>query len=309
MSPRRGTRIVVPPPLREGDRVGVIATGSAVSRDQLDAGVGALEALGLRVRVGRSARSRNGFLAGPDRVRAADLAAFLEDDGLGAIVFARGGWGTSRILDSVPWRALSRRPKLLMGYSDLTALFAPALDRAGLSCVYGPNASELGDRRAYDRASLLRAFFRPREPIALGFPARDVLAPGRAAGRLVGGCLTLLAHLAGTPWAPRLRGRVLLIEEIEEPPYRLDRMLTQMRLAGMLDGVAAVLIGSLTRCEARPGSNPSPPAREVVAAAFRGLRIPVVAGLRIGHIDRKVSVPLGFRASVDTDRRRILLEP
>src|SRR5207249_10581801 len=111
----------------------------------------------------------------------------------------------------------------LLAHRDLTTRFAPALDRAHVSCVYGPHVSELGDPRAYDRASLLRALFRPAEPITLGFAARDIIVPGRAVGRLAGGCLTLLAHLAGTPWAPRLRGRILLIEEIDEPPYRIDR--------------------------------------------------------------------------------------
>lgn len=289
--------------------MGVVASGFAVARERVSAGTTALRALGLRVRVGRSARSRDGYFAGTDAVRARDLAAFLVDDEVRAIVFARGGWGTSRILDAVPWRTLAARPKVLIGYSDLTSLFVPAFDRSRLSCVYGPVLSELAERRAYDRISFERALFRPEEPLTLPFSARDVIAHGRAAGRLTGGCLTLLAHLTGTPYAPRLGGRVLFLEEIEEAPYRLDRMLTQMSLAGALAGVAAVLVGSLTACKASDYSGPSPNAREVIASRLGGLGVPVVAGLRIGHVAGKVSIPLGFRATIDTARGRVVLSP
>ena len=305
---RGGAPILVPRPLRKGDLVGVVAPGSAVRRPALEAGLRALERLGLRVRLGETLFANDGFLAGSDEHRARDLVAMIEDDEVRAIHFARGGWGTSRLLDAVPWKTLARKPKLLIGYSDLTTLFAAALDRSRLSCVYGPMVAELGDRREFDRASLLRAYFRPLAALSLEVPERGVLIPGRAEGRVAGGCLTLLAHLAGTGYAPDLRGSILLIEEIGEPPYRIDRMLTQMRRAGMLDGVAGVLVGSLTECTTR-GTGPSPSARRVIASFFEARRIPLVADLPFGHVRGKRSIPLGFRARIDTPRRRIVFTP
>ena len=302
-------RFLVPPPLRKGDLVGVAAPGFAVERDKAEAGVRVLERLGLRVRLGASVFARDGYFAGADHSRSRDLVELIEDPEIRAIHFARGGWGTSRFLASVPWGRLARRPKLLIGYSDLTSLFAPALDWAGLSCVYGPLVTELGERGKFDLASLRRAYFRPREAFTLRFAAKDVVVPGRAEGRAAGGCLTLLAHLAGTPYAPRLRRRVLLIEEIGEPPYRIDRMLTQMRLAGMLEGVTGVLVGGLEGCEPRPPSSPSASALEVIASFFEPPRVPVVAGLRFGHVDRKLSLPLGFRIRLDTARRSLVFTP
>jgi len=145
--------------------------------------------------------------------------------------------------------------------------------------------------------------------LTLGFRAGDVLAPGQASGRAAGGCLTLLAHLAGTAFAPRLRGRILLLEEIQEPPYRLDRMMTQLRLAGLLDGVRGVLIGGLTDCGASGGSRHLPPAARVVASFFEDRNIPVVAGLRFGHVNGKISVPIGFRVRLDTKAGTIVFLP
>jgi muramoyltetrapeptide carboxypeptidase len=311
LKPGRPTRprIIVPPPLAPGDLIGVVAPGSVVDREAAHAGVKVLEGMGLRVRTGRALLARHGTFAGDDGARAADLAAMLADDEVRAVHFARGGWGTSRFLETVDWRSLRARPKLLIGYSDLTALFAPALDRAGITSIYGPHVTEIGRDTTWDRPSLARAYFRPREPLTLSFPARDVLAAGGASGRAAGGCLTLLAHLAGTPYAPRLRGRILILEEIAEPPYRIDRLMTQLRLAGMLDGVRGVLIGGLTDCGSPTGPRSVPTAARVVASYFTRRGVPVVAGLRFGHVNGKISVPIGFRVQLDTKSGRAVFLP
>lgn len=307
---RRGRRpVLVPEPLRRGDLVGVVASGFAVDRTAVEAGVAELDRMGLRVRIGRAVYRRDGYLAGSDASRLQDLVTMLEDDEVRAIHFARGGWGASRFLDVVPWKLMARHPKLMIGYSDLTAIFAPALDRCRLSSVYGPLVTELGNPRKFDRASLARAYFHTRQPFAISFSARSVLLPGSAVGPAVGGCLTLLTHLTGTRYAPDLRGAILLIEEVGEAPYRLDRMLTQLRLAGMLDHLAGVLVGSLTGCKPPAGARRSPTARHVITESFRPLGIPVVSGLRFGHIDRKLSLPLGVEVHIDTRRGRIVFNP
>jgi muramoyltetrapeptide carboxypeptidase len=261
------------------------------------------------VRLGRHVFARDGYFAGSDSRRAEDLAAMIQDDEVRAIHFARGGWGMSRILHAVPWATLARRPKLLIGYSDLTSLFAPALDRAGLATIYGPLVTELGRGRSFDRASLERAYFHPARPLRIPIPKSGLWRSGSAEGRAAGGCLTLLAHLAGTDYAPRLRGRVLLLEEIQEPPYRLDRLLTQMELAGMLDGLRGVLIGSMTDCDPSPGSAPTHSARDILLDHLGGRGIPVIAGMRFGHLDRKRSIPIGFRVRIDAKRREVVFRP
>jgi len=301
--------VIVPPALRPGDTVGVVAPGSFVDRESVAAGVKVLEKMGLRVRLGRSIFARHATFAGSDDARAADLAEMLADEDIRAVHFARGGWGTSRYLETIDWRRLRARPKLLIGYSDLTSLFAPALDRSGLASVYGPHVTEIGREAAWDRPSLERAYFRPKEPLTLTFRPADVLAPGQASGRAAGGCLTLLAHLAGTSFAPRMRRRILVLEEIQEPPYRLDRMMTQLRLAGLLAGVRGVLIGGLTDCGPPGGSRQPPPAARVVASFFENRNIPVVAGLRFGHVNGKISVPIGFRVQLDTTAGTIVFLP
>lgn len=302
-------RAIVPAPLRPGDVVAVVAPGFAVDRKSTLAGVRVLESLGLTVRLGESVFDRDGYLAGADEDRARDLEQAIRDDDVRAIHFARGGWGLTRLIHRVSWTCLAENPKLMIGYSDPTALFAPAIDRSRLTCVYGPLVTELSDRRTFDRASLLRAYFRPRSPLVVRIAPEGIVAHGRAEGSAAGGCLTMLAHLAGTAYAPRLAGKVLLIEEVGERPYRIDRMLTQMRLAGLLAGVRAVLVGSLRGCVPRPGGGPSPSALDTITSFFSRPKIPIVAGLRFGHVEGKLSIPLGARVLVDTARRRVVFRP
>lgn len=307
---RRTTRTAAAAPaLVRGDLVGVVAASSAVDRAAVDAGVRVLERMGLRVRRGLALYDRDGIYAGSDRARERDLLAMIDDPEVRAIHFARGGWGVSRIMARIPWRALRERPKLLIGYSDLTSLFAATIDQARLSCVYGPMVAELGRAASYDRASLARAYFRPSRPLTITFTKKQVMVEGRAVGPAAGGCLSLMAHLAGTPYAPALRGRVLLLEDVAERPYQIDRMLTQLRLSGMLRGLAGVLIGGMSGCDPADAASGEPSANAVLKAALAPLGVPVVTGLRFGHVPRKLALPLGARVVVDTARRRVVFEP
>ena len=283
--------------LRRGDTVGVVATGFAVEPARLTAGVARLERMGYRVALGRHVRDRHGYLAGSDDERAEDLAAMLRDDDVRAVWFARGGYGTARILDRVPWRALAARPTILVGYSDLTALFAPAIDRARVLCLYGPVVAELGDPTAWHPGSLRRLL--AGRPVAYRIAARDVVVPGRALGRLIGGNLSVLTHLCGTPYAPDCRGAILFLEDTGEPTYRIDRMLTQLAQAGWLARVQGIVIGGLSV----PRRKRFPPDRaldEVLVEAFAPLGVPVIRGIACGHVARKRTLPLGGTAEIDT---------
>jgi len=270
--------------------------------ERLRSGVAALETMGFRVRLGRHALAQDGYLAGGDEVRLADLQVALDADDSACVWFARGGYGVARLLDRVRFSSA----KLLIGHSDLTAL----LHRAALSgarALHGPFVGELGSEEAYHSPSLAAAI--AGRPMALPFAPEQVLAPGTAEGPLVGGNLTVLAHALGTPFAPDTRGTVLLLEDVGEETYRLDRLLHHLRLAGVFDGVRAVLLGSL---EAPPTRRPFPPDSDlskVLAEVLLPLRVPVVRGLPLGHLAGKWTVPLLGRAEVDTAAGRIAFEP
>jgi muramoyltetrapeptide carboxypeptidase len=293
------------PRLLPGDTIGVVSTGFAVRAAALRRGVSALRAMGYRVRLGDHVLARAGYLAGSDAERAGDLRRMVEDADVRAVWFARGGFGTARILDRVPWRALGRDPKPLIGYSDLTALFSAVIRRTGQVCLYGPVVSELGDRRAYDARSLRRAL--AGAPAGLRFGRRLVLVAGRAAGPLAGGNLALLSHLAGTRFAPDLRGALLFLEEVGEPAYRVDRMLTQLEQCGAFRELVGVVVGDM-RLAPRRRFPPDRSLDELLGERFAGLGIPVVRGLPVGHVPGKWTLPLGARARLDTRRGSLTFE-
>jgi muramoyltetrapeptide carboxypeptidase len=288
--------------LERGDTVGVVAPGFAVRTQALDAGLARLRRMGYRVREGRHLRERHGYLAGTDRDRAADLAEMLAASEVRAIWFARGGYGTARLLDSVPWRRLRRDPKLLIGYSDLTALFNPALERGATRCLYGPVVTELGQAELYHGPSLRRGL--AGDPVRLRFARRDVVVAGKATGRLIGGNLAVLSHLCGTRFAPDPRGAVLFIEETGEQTYRIDRMLTQLRQARGLRGLAGVLIGAMEA----PRRRRFPPDRDLDAVLrefLEPLGVPVIRGVPTGHVRGKWTLPLGAPTHIDSSVRQV----
>jgi muramoyltetrapeptide carboxypeptidase len=292
--------------LRRGDLVGVVATGFAVRGTALLEGVARLRGMGFRVRLGDHLLARHGYLAGNDDARLQDLTTMIDDPEVRAIWFARGGYGTTRILDRIPWRKLAGRPRLLIGYSDLTALFARAAKRGGASCLYGPVVTELGDERAYHATSLRNAL--SGKPVTWRFAKRDVRVPGRARGPLIGGNLSVLVHLLGTRFAPQPDGAILFLEEIGEQAYRIDRMLTQLRSAGFLKKVRAVVLGHFDVPKRRqfPADRPW---QEVLGESLGALGVPVVSGLSAGHVAGKWTLPLGGAAELDTTRRTLHLGP
>lgn len=292
--------------LNRGDTVGVVAPGFAVRAADLRAGAEALEAMGFRVRLGPNVLARNGYLAGNDELRADDLNSMIRAREVQALWFARGGYGTARLLSAVAWRALRRHPKLLIGYSDLTALFARALRVPEQRCLYGPVVTELGRPEQFHRGSLARGL--RGEEDRWKFLARQVWSGGKARGRLIGGNLTVLGHLCGTPFAPRYDGAVLFLEDVAEPTYRIDRMLTQLRDAGALRRVAAVLLGEIA-VTPRKNFPPDRAIEDVLREFLEPLGVPVVAGFPAGHVAGKRSLPLGATAELDTSARCVRFVP
>jgi muramoyltetrapeptide carboxypeptidase len=288
-----------PPPLRAGDVVRVIAPGSGFEPALFEAGVRVLrDRLGLKPRFRDDITAREGYLAGGDRRRMAEWNEAVDDVEARAIFCARGGYGAMRLLPGLDPAPLLARPKLLVGFSDVTALHA-RLNAAGLATLHGPVVTQLG-RAPDDAVTHLEALLLGAGPSSPDGPGRGLtgtatVRPGRASGPLLGGSLTLLAHLCGTPWLPSLRGAILFFEDVGERPYKLDRYLTQLRLSGALDGVAGVAVGQLTGCDGDDGAGEgAATVRRLVAA----LGVPAIEGVPAGHEDRNLALPLGPRATL-----------
>lgn len=282
-----------------------MAPSGAVDAERLAVGVGVLEGLGFRVVVGERVLARRGYLAGSDDDRRGDLQRMLDDAGIHAIFCARGGYGSQRVVPGLDLDGFRRAPKPVVGYSDATALLS-ALVEAGVGAVHGPMVSTDVARGLLPRSlqHLHRLLTDPDYRWEVEAPV--TIRPGTARGPLLGGCLSVLVTLLGTPWAPRLDGAVLFLEDVHEWPYRVDRLLTQLRQSGGLDRVAGVVFGTMAACRAQDGLD----ALAVVRDAFAEAGCPVAFGLPAGHDPAEVDVenvalPLGCLVELDADAGRL----
>jgi len=290
--------LVLPPRLTPGATIGIAAVSGPVERERLETGVAELERRGYRVRLAENVFNRRGFLAGSDEERAEGYRALLADPRVDAVFFARGGYGAVRILPLLPAEEIAARPIIHLGGSDLTALFAYVHGRTGLACFYGPMpAVSLGAAGELDWEAVLSGAC--PEPHLFG--EADILAGGIGEGPLVGGCLSPLASLAGTPEAVAGRDSVLFWEDVGEEPYRLDRMLTQLERSGTFDGLQAMVIGSISPGVGAGGESPDA-VDAWLSERFRGSPFPVVRGFPAGHLKRPRTLPLGTRVRLDASR-------
>ncbi len=301
---------ILPPRLRPGDVVAVPVPAGPVQPGRLEAGLARLRAR-YRVRFDEAALVATGYLAGDDDRRAAELDRYLRDPDVRAIVCARGGYGAMRILHRLDPGALRADPKILVGFSDATALLGWAR-AAGVRAIHGPMAAQLGELGSTDVDWLFRMMESPEPAGELAATLSDAGAAGRGAveGPLLGGNLSLLAHLVATPTEIDLDGAVLFVEDIGERPYAIDRYFTRIGMAGRLHGVAAALLGDFTGCEEPRLPPPQPSAVDVASERLAHHGIPALAGLPIGHGARNLALPLGALARIDFATRRVtLLEP
>ncbi len=318
--PKAGTPLVRPPRLRAGDTVGLIEpAGFTDDEFDLELVKATIVAMGLKPKAAPHLVDRYGYLAGRDADRAADVNAMFADPEVRAVFAVRGGWGCARILPLLNFQTIRANPKLLIGFSDITALHLAFAAHAGFTTIHGPNAASSWGKLSWDAFRAV-AFDAGTPTFVNPVGNEDRLAPrsgrirrfrgGKASGRLLGGNLTVLAALMGTPWLPDFTGAILFIEDIGEAPYRIDRMLTQLKLAGVLDRLAGVVFGQCTDCGASGASYGGFTLSQVLQQHLEPLNIPAFQGALFGHVANQFSLPVGVRAEIDADAGTIsLLEP
>ena len=299
---------MTPKILRRGDLVALVAPSGPVPPDRCAAAVEVLTGWGLRVRVAPHALGRHNFFAGTDDERLTDLNDALRDEEVRAVLCLRGGYGLQRIVDGLDYAAVRNDPKLVMGFSDITALHLALWCETGLPTVHGPVAAQFDTGAGSLTSHGAHRALMTGDEIKVNTDQTDdtfpVRVPGRAEGVLLGGNLTLLATTVGTRHVPDLTGAILLIEDVSEEPYRVDRMLTQLRRAGWFDGVAGVAVGQFTDC-----AGEGPPTPDVLAERLGDLGVPVLGGLPIGHGAQQTAVGLGVAAVLDADAGTLVVQP
>lgn len=310
--------LIRPPHLSPGDTLGIVSPASAPpDPTAIDRGVAALERLGYKVKLAPNVRRRNGFIAGTDRERAGDLMKMFADRRVRAILCVRGGYGAARLLPLLDYAAIRAHAKIFVGYSDLTSLHCAFLTQAGLISFHGPMLNSdfvHADMPKFTLQSFQRTLSAAAHPADAG--PRDIadsyrrktvkiLRRGVARGQLIGGNLSLLGTLVGTPWQPDFRGRILFLEDVGEPPYRFDRMLTHLLNCGLLQKVAGIAIGLNADCEdpkARTSREYRQTLEDVFCDRLLPLKVPVVTGLPFGHVPHNATLPIGVQATLDGNR-------
>lgn len=308
--------IVKPKRLSTGDTVGMIAPASAAwDSDTLQYAREQFEALGLKVRVGQHAHERHGYLAGRDEDRAADVNAMFADEKIDGIVCFDGGWGSPRILPLLDYGVIARHPKVFVGFSDVTPMLIAIHQRTGLVTYHGPVGVSPFEPYTVENFRRVIMTAEPAGVLAPPPKRKDVLvdrtnrivkiAGGRATARLVGGNLTMIAATMGTPYEIETDGAILFLEDVREKLYRVDRMLTQLSLGGKLSRLAGVAFGRCTDCGA---DGPSFSLEELLRHHLGARNIPVLTGLSFGHIEQKLVLPVGTRATLDADAGTLSLD-
>ncbi|HCV41850.1 MAG TPA: LD-carboxypeptidase [Bacteroidetes bacterium] len=303
--------IIKPKRLRHGDLIGLVTPASPIADPpRIERAVHYLERLGYRVTVGERVGKVHGYLAGADEERLADLRAMFEDQRVKAIIALRGGYGTPRLLSKLNYRLISRNPKILVGFSDITALQLALWRQCGLITFHGPMAGvDMADTiDGFTEELFWRTVTSTKKIGRISFPPGvqpSTLHPGKAVGRLVGGNLSIVVSLLGTHYFPRTTDAVLFLEDIGEEPYRVDRMMTQLRNAKVFSKCNAVLTGQFSDCLPKDQAKPSLSVEEILDEVARHAGRPFISNLPFAHLPQKMTLPIGLRVQVDASSASI----
>ena len=293
-----GKSLVKPVALRPGDAIGIAAPASPFDEASFQEGLAVLESMGFEVKVSKGVFKREGYLAGSDRERAELLMDLFRDITVRAIFCARGGFGSMKILPLLDFDTITENPKILVGFSDITALSLAIYRCCQMTSLHGPLVTTLR-KGSQTTVAGLQSALSPGHPPVLTPSRPRVLSPGRASGRVLGGNLATLTHLMGTPYEPSFENALLFIEDRGEPPYRIDRMLSQLHLGGRLEKIAGVILGTFEDC------GPLDAVYDLLDQAFSHKQIPVLGGFDFGHGPENVALPIGPEAVLDTDRQHL----
>jgi len=309
-------KLLKPKAIKRGDLIGVIAPASApVSQEKIDKGAEYLERLGYRVKLGKNVRAVRGFLAGTDQQRADDINEMFGDKHVSAIIAVRGGYGTPRLLPLINYGLVKRNPKIFVGYSDLTALQLAMFTKSGLISFSGPmvgvemfkGIDPFTEESFWKLVTSTKKLGMVRNPDERPL---EKIWKGKASGILLGGNLSLISSIAGSPYLPSFKNSILYLEEIEEECYRFDRMMNQLKLAGIFKDTKGILIGELTDVKPSDTTKPFLTAEEVLDDYLSPLKKPILKGLVYGHVARKLTMPVGIRAKIDANKCSLeFLEP
>lgn len=290
-----------PPAIKPGDTIGIVSPASSIEESKLENGVRLLEERGYKIRIGKHAFEKDGFLAGPDEHRAADLHDAWFDPEVKAVICSRGGYGASRILPMLALDKMAKSPKLFVGFSDVTALHL-ALSRRGLVTLHAPMLLSFVQERPQGVAQMWFSAMEGTAPIELPneAPKAETLVGGTVEGVVTGGCLCLLTDSIGTPDEIDTEGKILLIEDVDEAPHRVDAMLTHLLNCGILQKAAGIIVGEMTRSDDKIDDGiGGKPWREIVRERIEKLNVPSVMNFPFGHQQYMASLPLGIRARLN----------
>ncbi|MCL5030459.1 MAG: LD-carboxypeptidase [Bacteroidetes bacterium] len=313
-------RIIKPPRLKSGDTIGLIAPGSFIDEGELKESIQNLELLGFKIVYTKNILARDGYLAGTDEQRASDVNEMFSRKDVNGIVAARGGYGCTRILPMLDYNVIKNNPKILVGYSDITALLYGIYKETGLVCFHGPVGISTFNKFSLDYFKDVLIY--PHDKLTFYNAHEDnnddlykpvTIRGGKAKGKLVGGNLSLVVSVIGTSYDIDTNGKIIFLEEVDEEPYRVDRMITQMIEAGKFDKPAGIALGVFSGCKTKPsqsGVSNSFSVLEVLFDRLFPLNIPVVYGMSYGHITNKFTIPFGINAELDSlEQTLTLLEP
>lgn len=298
---------MIAPHLNPGDTIGIIAPAGPITEAQLRSAEGKIEHAGFRALSADNTLNRRGYLAGSDEDRATQINSMFANPDVKAIICARGGYGTTRILDLLDYDLIARNPKIIGGYSDITALTMAIWKKTNLVTFH--SSMLVPEDTGYTRTSMWNIFGNGKKGTRIlcepGTADGVIMRPGHARGTLIGGNLTLLEQLIGTQYDYSLHNKILFVEEINEPPYKVDRMLTHLRNSKNLSGLKGIVFGKMQGCEAQGDNSLS--LDEVLTDFVSGLNIPVVKDFSFGHVKSRCTLPVGAKVSLRTDKMEIRL--
>jgi muramoyltetrapeptide carboxypeptidase len=293
-------KIRTPARLKPGDTIGVAAPAGPFDPETFSRGIRFLEEMGFKVYLPHGLFESSGYFAGSDRHRADCVNRLFADPSIDAVICARGGYGSLRILHLLDYEAIKSNPKIFVGFSDITAILHTLLNRCGLVTFHGPVVTSLADGTNVARQALYQAIATADRP-EIPAPEGITVKPGTGSGILCGGNLATLCHLVGTPFAPSFADMIVFLEDRGEAPYRIDRMLSHMKIAGCFEGIAGMVLGTFEKCGTLRD------VLRIVGDIFEDTAVPILAGLEAGHCKNNTTIPMGVEATLNADDHTLFL--